>query len=137
MKLNSEGVQRIAKVCHEANRGLCAAFGDHSQTSWEDAPEWQRESAVSGVTHILSDPDAPPSASHDNWLAEKQRDGWVYGPVKNSETKEHPCMVPYEDLPQFQQAKDHVFKAVVLAAAGALNATTPNIFSAAYERAEQ
>ena len=106
-------VEDIARVCHEANRALCQALGDDSQVSWDDAPEWQRQSAHKGVDFNMDNPDAPASASHDSWLRQKEADGWKYGPVKNAELKEHPCFVPYEQLPAEQQAKDHLFKAIV------------------------
>jgi hypothetical protein len=86
---------------------------------WELAPEWQRESAIKGVQFILDNPDAPPSASHDSWLEEKRRDGWKYGPVKDAEKKEHPCFVPYEELPLDQRRKDFIFGAVARACLGA------------------
>lgn len=105
----------VAKVCHEANKALCEAQGDISQVPWVDAPMWQRESAINGVNFNLNNPDAPASASHDNWLEEKKKDGWKYGPVKDAEKKEHPCYVPYNELPVDQQAKDHLFKAIVTA----------------------
>jgi hypothetical protein len=104
---------RIARACHEVNRAYCASLGDHSQPAWEDAPEWQRTSAIKGVEFTLANPEAGPSASHESWLAEKAADGWKYGPVKNPETKEHPCFVPYDELPVEQKAKDYLFQAVV------------------------
>jgi hypothetical protein len=107
----------IAKVCHEANRALCAGLCDNSQLPWEDAPQWQRDSAVNGVRFNVENPDAPASASHDSWLEEKRLAGWKFGPVKDAELKEHPCFVPYEELPKEQQAKDHLFKAIVAALA--------------------
>ncbi|WP_085033927.1 RyR domain-containing protein [Ensifer aridi] len=107
--------ESIARICHEANRAYCAALGDHSQPAWDDAPEWQRKSAVTGVQFIRSNPDAPPSASHDSWLAEKERDGWKHGPVKDADKKEHPCFVPYDALPIEQKAKDYIFGAIVRA----------------------
>lgn len=103
----------IAKTCHEANRALCLAFGDHSQLAWEHAPEWQRESAVSGVKFCIANPDAPPSANHDSWMAEKIAAGWICGAVKDADAKTHPCIVPYDQLPPDQKAKDYVFKAIV------------------------
>jgi hypothetical protein len=103
----------IAKVCHEVNRGYCTAIGDTSQPPWDEAPDWQRTSAIKGVQFVLDNPDAPPSASHDSWLAEKQATGWKYGPVKDPAKKEHPAFLPYDDLPQEQKIKDHLFKAVV------------------------
>lgn len=108
-------VTAIAKVCHEANRAYCAAFGDDSQPSWDDAPTWQRESAIKGVYHIMDNPNAGPEDSHNSWLAEKERDGWKWGPVKNPETKEHPCFVPYDQLPVVQKGKDYIFGAIVRA----------------------
>lgn len=106
-------IMEIAKVCHEVNRAYCQALGVLSQPAWEDAPDWQRSSAVNGVRFIQSHPDAKPSASHDSWLAEKTRDGWTYGPVKDPELKQHPCFVPYDALPVEQKAKDYIFGAVV------------------------
>jgi hypothetical protein len=109
--------EQIARVAHEVNRAYCRALGDTSQTTWEDAPQWQRDSAVHGVYFHLDNPTAGPSASHDSWLAEKRAAGWKYGPVKNSERREHPCFVPYEELPIEQQAKDFIFAAIVHALA--------------------
>lgn len=103
----------IARVAHEINRAYCLAIGDASQPAWEDAPDWQKESAVRGVEFHQSNPDAGPEASHENWMADKSEDGWRYGPAKNPEAKEHPCMVPFGELPEQQRAKDFLFRAVV------------------------
>lgn len=42
--------EQIARVVHEVNRAYCEALGDTSQPKWEDAPQWQRDSAMLGVT---------------------------------------------------------------------------------------
>lgn len=107
----------IAKVAHDANRAYCQTIGDDSQPAWEDAPQWQQDSARRGVEFCLANPDAPPSANHDSWLKVKEADGWVYGETKDPEAKTHPCMVPYERLPVNQQKKDALFKAIVAALA--------------------
>ena len=109
--------EQIAKVCHEVNRAYCASLGDNSQPEWSAAPEWQRESALKGVLFHIEHPDSKPSNSHESWLAEKYAAGWKFGPTKDPEKKEHPCFVPYERLPKEQQAKDHLFKAIVSALA--------------------
>lgn len=110
--VTNPNILQIAKVCHEANRAYCQAIGDDSQVPWEQAPDWQKESAVKGVEFHLSG-DHDPAASHQSWYDEKKADGWVYGPVKDVEKKEHPCMVAYSQLPKEQQAKDYIFRAVV------------------------
>lgn len=105
--------EEIARVAHEINRAYCASLGDDSQPKWEDAPDWQKSSAIKGVEFHLANPDAAPSHSHDEWLKEKQETGWKFGSVKDPEKKEHPCFVPYDELPAEQKAKDYLFKAVV------------------------
>ena len=97
--------EQVAKICHEANRALCTGLGDFSQPTWEGAPEWQKQSAITEVQFNLDNPDAPASASHE----------WKYEPIKLPDHKEHPCFVPYEQLPLDQQVKDHLFKAIVSA----------------------
>lgn len=114
----SVDVEGIARVCHEANRAYCLTIGDDSQPAWEDAPEWQRDSAINGVGFHLYNPGAGAAASHESWLAEKAAAGWSYGPVKDAEKKEHPCFVPYDELPVEQRRKDFLFGAIV----GALTA---------------
>lgn len=106
---------RIAAVCHEANRMYCQTIGDNSQPTWDAAPEWQRASAIAGVQHILADPETTPEESHSSWSRQKLEEGWTYGPVKDPSIKQHPCLVPYADLPEEQQRKDALFGAVVRA----------------------
>lgn len=103
----------IASVCHALNAALCAAIGDISQPSWEDAPDWQKQSAIAGVEMHMANPDATPEQSHESWMAQKVAEGWTCGEVKDPEKKEHPCMRPYAELPEIQKAKDHVFRAAV------------------------
>jgi hypothetical protein len=106
-------VLRTAELCHEVNRIYCALLGDTSQVPWNDAPEWQRDSAINGVMLHLTKPDASPAESHENWYAEKKERGWKYGVTKDPDKLEHPCMVPFDQLPAEQQLKDHLFRGVV------------------------
>ena len=108
---------KIAKVCHEANAALCAAFGDMSQPAWKDAPGWQYASALLGVRMHIDNPDAGTDDSHKSWMKQKVDDGWVYGDEKDAVLKTHPCIVPYDELPPMQQAKDFIFRAIVHAMA--------------------
>lgn len=110
-------IEAIACVAHEVNRAYCKALGDDSQPAWQFAPEWQKQSARMGADLHLSG-DFGPEASHVAWMQQKLDEGWKYGPVKNPDLKEHPCMVPFADLPREQQAKDYIFRAVVHSMAG-------------------
>ena len=109
-------VTKAARIAHEVNRAYCKALGDSSQPHWEEAPEWQKTSAIKGIQFhwkaIDNGGEPQPSASHESWLKEKEADGWKYGSVKDPEKKEHPCFVPYEELPPEQKIKDYLFCAV-------------------------
>src|SRR3990167_1180579 len=100
--------EQIARVAHEVNRAYCLALGYDSQLPWNDAPQWQRVSALAGVKLHAENPNLGPEASHVSWMTLKVVEGWVYGPVKNPEIKQHPCMVPFDQLPREQQAKDYI-----------------------------
>lgn len=108
---------QIARIVHEANRAYCQTIGDGSQVPWDEAPGWQRVSAVKGVEGIIAGSITRPEQSHESWLGEKERAGWKYGPVRDAEKKEHPCFVPYAELPPEQKAKDAIFFAIVRACA--------------------
>lgn len=75
-------IESIAAVCHEANRRYCQELGDTSHLPWEEAPWWQKQSAIAGVLFVMRAPDSPPSAAHENWLRLKTEEGWKYGPIK-------------------------------------------------------
>jgi hypothetical protein len=77
-------IEKIARVCHEANRAWCAANGDHSQVAWENAEGWQRESTFDSVKFALANPQAPDSAQHDSWMELKLSEGWRYGAAKDA-----------------------------------------------------
>lgn len=103
----------IAKVAHEVNRAYCTAIGDNTQKPYEDAPDWQKESAIKGVDFKLANPDATPEMMHKSWLAEKAAAGWTHGPIKDADRKQHPCFMEYEHLPVAQRVKDYLFASVV------------------------
>lgn len=110
-------VIQIAAICHTANKELCEIHGDESQPPWLEAPMWQQESAIKGVEFHIANPSADIAASHDAWMKHKLEEGWQYGLVKDIERKEHPCIVLFNQLPERQQRKDALFKAIVHALA--------------------
>lgn len=118
-KEQNVNIEQVARIAHETNRAYCESIGDNSQPKWEDAPQWQKDSAMNGVqfheARLACGQEPEPSASHNAWLDEKRAAGWKCGPVKDPEKKEHPCFVPYEQLPVEQRLKDYLFSAVVKA----------------------
>ena len=43
---------------------------------------------------------------HEVWAAGRLSAGWKYGPVRDDHKKEHPCLVPYEDLSEEEKDFD-------------------------------
>lgn len=43
---------------------------------------------------------------HEVWAESRIREGWRYGVTRNEERKEHPCLIPYEELPESERDYD-------------------------------
>lgn len=43
---------------------------------------------------------------HDVWSERRIREGWSYGTERNDDKKEHPCLVPYEELSESEKEYD-------------------------------
>jgi len=43
---------------------------------------------------------------HEVWAQNRIRDGWRYGPVRDDAGKRHPCLVPYDELPESEKEYD-------------------------------
>ena len=115
--LDQEAIETIAEVCHEANRVLQRRNDEPVSPEWFEAPEEQRDSVVSGVFHLISDPEATPEESHQEWLRFKERGGWAYGEVKSFRHRTHPNLLPYDQLSSDQRLKDALFHGIVRALA--------------------
>lgn len=103
----------IAMLCHSINAAYCQSLGDESQLAWEDTSDSHQQSLIAGVEMHLANPQATPEQSHESWYKQKEAEGWIYGEVKDLEKKEHPCFLPYDELPLEQKAKDYLFRATV------------------------
>jgi ryanodine receptor 2 len=58
--------------------------------------------------------------AHDVWAKKRIEDGWQYGPSRNDNAKTHPCLVPYNQLPESEKDYDRVMVEQVIRAAVAL-----------------
>lgn len=113
-QLTNFEVESIAAASHEVNRQFSRLLGDHSHLAWDAAPEWQRDSARAGVLGVARN-EYTPEQSHESWSQLKLATGWKYGPVKDPDKKEHPCLVPYAQLPEEQRYKDVLYTTTVKA----------------------
>jgi class 3 adenylate cyclase/tetratricopeptide (TPR) repeat protein len=61
--------------------------------------------------------------AHEHWARQRLADGWVYGPVRDDARKEHPCLVPYGQLPESEKQYDRLTAMETLKAVLALGYT--------------
>lgn len=43
---------------------------------------------------------------HDVWAASRIAEGWTWGIERNDTLKQHPCLVPYSELPETEKEYD-------------------------------
>lgn len=43
---------------------------------------------------------------HEVWAASRINEGWIYGKERNDTLKQHPCLIPYKDLPEIEKEYD-------------------------------
>lgn len=43
---------------------------------------------------------------HETWAQGRLNDGWVLGPQRSDTLKQHPCLIPYDDLPESEKDYD-------------------------------
>jgi RyR domain len=46
--------------------------------------------------------------AHEIWAKQRKDEGWRWGPTVDDEMKLHPCMVPYEQLPETEKDYDRL-----------------------------
>ena len=43
---------------------------------------------------------------HEVWAQSRMEQGWTYGAERSDALKTHPCLIPYEELPEVEKAYD-------------------------------
>lgn len=101
-----ERVERfIARIAHQCWVSYQMAL---NQPTNGDPTDDQMASHVAGIREWMKNPDMTPEKNHESWMKHKLETGWKYGPVKDPVKKEHPCLVPFGELPLVEMLKDVV-----------------------------
>jgi hypothetical protein len=45
-------------------------------------------------------------STHDTWALKRMHEGWEHGPARDDVAKTHPCLVPYDKLPESEKEYD-------------------------------
>jgi len=63
-------------------------------------------SSVSLTPEVLELRELLAENAHDHWALQRMADGWTHGPQRDDDRKRHPCLVPYEELPESEKDYD-------------------------------
>ena len=72
------------------------------------------DATLKGLTERLAE------NAHDVWALGRMKEGWTYGPHRDDAHKKHPCLVPYEELPDSEKEYDRAMATGTLKAMIAL-----------------
>lgn len=108
-------IEEVAYVVHEANLAFRYILDEDPGPHWSELDAETKQSAIEGIKTVDVN---TPEQQHKQWYQFKADHGWIYGEVKDAVLKTHPCMVPYNELPEEQKMKDDLFQNVVKALTG-------------------
>jgi hypothetical protein len=72
--------------------------------SYKPAPIYTSNVDLSPEVILLTE--ALAKNAHEVWAQERIAQGWHYGPSRNDARKEHPSLVPYDELPESEKVFD-------------------------------
>lgn len=106
-------IYNVCKLCHDKNNALMIANGETPRGDWESLDQADKDLTYKSVKRIIDDPTITAKEIHDEWVTNKELDGWVYGPVKDVDNKTHPLMIPFDDMSDIDKEKDQSFINIV------------------------
>lgn len=107
-------LERCAIFVYEGARAQAAAvYAPIVPEPWSRRDEAFRTQFLDVIQKMIGpDRKSGPAELHDDWVRAYEAMGWTYGPVRDTEAKTHPDMVPFDELEPREQAKDAVFVAL-------------------------
>jgi hypothetical protein len=118
LRRKEKSLMNFKQICwwiYEAGRfGNLLLGSDYTPYRWnERTPEWRRtfRARVAELFTLLDHgkPLPSPRQCHEDWVQDHVAMGWKYGPNLDPKEKTHPCMIPYDELPEKEKVKDIVF----------------------------
>ena len=51
---------------------------------------------------------------HITWMNQRIKEGWSYGPGRDDEKKQTPCIIPFQNLPEIEKEYDRITARTVI-----------------------
>jgi len=106
---------QIAEITYAANRIYCRHARSKSKQRWNRLGSEVHKAVEEGVLYAIAHPHCSPEEIHEAWCDTMRRSGYQPGGVVDHGAKVHANLVPWDTLPEREQAKDVLFLAIVRA----------------------
>lgn len=101
----------FARVFYAASHVLQEALED-PQPPWDELPAWQQDAMIDVTRKCMLG--ASPKQLHALFVQHYTARGWTYGPSKDWQTRQHPVLIPWHQLPGRHQARFKLWQAIVM-----------------------
>ncbi len=98
---------QIAEIIHSVSSLIPRPDGSEVG-SWQDLPDTFKKNAENAVIQIMNSSSHSPEDLHNLWMKPLVNGGWSQGPY-DRENKTHPCLIPFEELPESEVLKDEIW----------------------------
>jgi len=106
----------IASIAHLALAALSDFAGEQNVIhEFDQLPDAQKDGLIAGVDMLIANKDAGADARHNAWMENMLADGWKFSKKRSDEAKTHPRLVPFDQLPKKEIAKEKLLHAIVRA----------------------
>ena len=103
---------QLAKACHNIHNVVCLNNG-MQVIPWEEKSEKHHKVVINSIDKILKGKINSPEESHDNFVAKKEKDGWIYGEKFSTKNKTNPRLCNFNELEGPEKEKEDFFFALV------------------------
>lgn len=109
-------MKNIYSVVHAALAELSEFAGEKDVIhEFDSLPQPQKDKVIAGVDMLVANKDAGVEARHAAWMEKMLNDGWKLGKNRDDVNKTHPRLVPFDQLPKKEAAKEKMLHTIVRA----------------------
>lgn len=102
-------IEQIAKTCHAVHLAYCSEMLFHTQPKWDELQNEHRETIIDSVQKIVNGTIKSKEDSHNNFIKNKKKNGWIYGETYSLIDKINPRLIGFDDLSLEQRIKEALF----------------------------
>jgi len=118
--VNSCGLtaHEVGRIVHEGQRAFCCATGDPYHVEWDNVSGTRYNNTMLDVLWMSNNPYLTAKELHVLWMDYRTSLGWSYGEKRSDALKQHPCLLPWNDLDSIERCKISLLRSTLFALLG-------------------